>query len=88
MSASSAGHSKITPCRASDRAYSSWAHEKGVPAKVVAMLMGHAKGRYGVERLTHVLDDSARGEAEKVGSELITIDHKSGATSGLKQPEA
>jgi len=25
------------------RTYSSWAHEKGVPGKVVAQLMGHAK---------------------------------------------
>ena len=25
------------------RTYSSWAHEKGVPGKVVAELMGHAK---------------------------------------------
>jgi hypothetical protein len=27
------------------RSYSSWAHEKGVPGKVIAQLMGHAKAR-------------------------------------------
>jgi hypothetical protein len=25
------------------RTYSSWAHEKGAPGKVIAQLMGHAK---------------------------------------------
>ena len=25
------------------RTYSSWAHDKGVPAKVVAQIMGHTK---------------------------------------------
>jgi integrase len=70
------------------RTYSSWAHDKGVPAKVVATLMGHAKVDTTLNVYTQVLDHSVRGAAEKVGSELITIDHKSEATSRLKQPEA
>ena len=58
------------------RTYSSWAHEKGVPGKVVATLMGHAKVDTTLNVYTQVLDDSLRGAAEKVGCELITIDHK------------
>lgn len=70
------------------RTYSSWAHDKGVPRKVVAALMGHTKIDTTVNVYTQVLDGSLRAAAEKVGSELITIDHNSGATGGVKQPEA
>ena len=67
------------------RTYSSWAHEKGVPGKVVATLMGHAKVDTTLNVYTQVLDDSLRGAAEKVGCELITIDHKTGL-SGAPNP--
>ncbi|PYQ71900.1 MAG: hypothetical protein DMG01_25010 [Acidobacteria bacterium] len=70
------------------RTYSSWAHEKGVPGKVVATLMGHSKVDTTLNVYTQVLDDSLRGAAEKVGSELITIDHKTGCTGEASQPEA
>lgn len=43
------------------RTYSSWAHEKGVPGKVVATLMGHAKVDATLNVYTQVLDDSLRG---------------------------
>jgi len=69
------------------RTYSSWAHEKGVPGKVVATLMGHSKVDTTLNVYTQVLDDSLRGAAEKVGSELITIDHKTGCTGEASQPE-
>jgi integrase len=70
------------------RTYSSWAHEKGVPAKVVATLMGHSKVDTTLNVYTQVLDDSLRGAAEKVGSELITIDHTTGCTGEASQPDA
>ena len=69
------------------RTYSSWAHEKGVPGKVVATLMGHAKVDTTLNVYTQVLEDSLRGAAEKVGSELITIDHKTGLAGAANQPE-
>ena len=70
------------------RTYSSCAHEKGVPGKVVATLMGHAKVDTTLNVYTQVIDDSLRGAAEKVGSELITIDHKSEGTNGVTDQNA
>jgi len=49
------------------RTYSSWPHEKGVPGKIVATLMGHAKVDTTLNVYTHVLDHSLRGAAEKTG---------------------
>lgn len=69
------------------RTYSSWAHEKGVPGKVVATLMGHAKVDTTLNVYTQVLDASLRGAVERVGSELITIDHKTGLSDGVSQQE-
>ena len=57
------------------RTYSSWAHEKGVPGKVVAELMGHAKVDTTLNVYTQVIDASKRAAAEKVGGELFTIVH-------------
>jgi integrase len=51
------------------RTYSSWAHDKGVPAKVVALIMGHTI-------YTQVLDGAARAAADRVGSELFRIVQK------------
>lgn len=63
------------------RTYSSWAHEKGVPAKVIAQLMGHAKVDTTLNVYTQVVDGSLRRAADTVGSELFTIVHKGkGAT--------
>jgi integrase len=62
------------------RTYSSWAHEKGVPGKVVATLMGHAKVDTTLNVYTQVLDESLGGAAEKVGCELIALDHKTGSS--------
>ena len=58
------------------RTYSSWAHDKGVPGKVVAQLMGHAKVDTTLNVYTQVLDGSLRAAVDKVGSELFTIVHK------------
>ena len=58
------------------RTYSSWAHEKGVPGKVIAQLMGHAKVDTTLNVYTQVVEGSLRRAADTVGSELFTIVHK------------
>jgi len=58
------------------RTYSSWAHEKGVPGKVVAQLMGHARVDTTLNVYTQVIDGALRTAVDKVGSELFTIVHK------------
>ena len=58
------------------RTYSSWAHERGVPGKVVAELMGHAKVDTTLNVYTQVIDGSKRAAAQEIGGGLITIDHK------------
>ena len=63
------------------RTYSSWAHEKGVPGKVIAQLMGHAKVDTTLNIYAQVIDGVLRRAADAVGSELFTIVHKpEGAT--------
>ena len=58
------------------RTYSSWAHDKGVPGKVVAQLMGHAKVDTTLNVYTQVFDDSLRSAVETVGNELFRIVQK------------
>jgi len=53
--------------------YSSWAHDKGVPAKVVAQIMGHTKVDTTMNVYTQVLDGAARSAANCVGSELFRV---------------
>jgi integrase len=43
------------------RTYSSWAHDKGVPGKVVAQLMGHTKVDTTLNVYTQVIDSAANG---------------------------
>jgi integrase len=54
------------------RTYSSWAHQKGVPGKVVAQLMGHAKVDTTLNVYTQVIDGALRAAVDKVGAELFT----------------
>ena len=70
------------------RTYSSWAHEKGVPSKVIAQLMGHAKVDTTLNVYTQVVDGSLRRAADMVGFELFTIVHKPEATSLGHPPKA
>lgn len=56
--------------------YSSWSHDRGVPGKVTAQLMGHASVDTTLNVYTQVLDGSVREAVEKVGGELFTIVHK------------
>ena len=58
------------------RTYSSWSHDKGVPGKVVAQLMGHANVDTTLNVYTQVLDGSLRAAVDKVGGELFTIVHR------------
>ena len=55
------------------RTYSSWAHDKGVPAKLVAQIMGHTKVDTTINVYTQALDGAARLAADRVGSELFRI---------------
>lgn len=57
------------------RTYSSWAHQKGVPGKVVAQLMGHAKVDTTLNVYTQVIDGALRTAVDELGSELFTIVH-------------
>jgi len=50
-----------------------WAHDKGVPAKVVAQVMGHTKVDTTMDVYTQVLDGAARLAADRVGSELFRV---------------
>jgi integrase len=63
--------------------YLSWAHEKGVPGKVIAQLMGHAKVDTTLNVYAPVVDGSLRRAAETVGSELFSILHKPEPASQL-----
>ena len=69
------------------RTYASWAHQKGVPGKVQAKLMGHEKVDASVNFYSQVIDGAQREAAEQVGCELklklITIDH---AGPGAQEP--
>jgi hypothetical protein len=59
------------------RVYSSWSHDKGVPGKVVAQLMGHAN----VDTTLNVHAGAGRivaAAVDKVGGELFTIVHQPG----------
>jgi integrase len=58
------------------RTYSSWSHDKGVPGKVVAQLMGHTNVDTTLNVYTQVLDGSVRDAVEKVGGELFAIVHR------------
>ena len=54
------------------RTYSSWSHDKGVPGKVIAQLMGHASVDTTLNVYTQVLDGSVRDAVEKISGELFT----------------
>ena len=58
------------------RTYSSWSHDKGVPGKVTAQLMGHVNVDTTLNVYTQVLDGSVRDAVQKIGGELFTVVHK------------
>ncbi len=67
------------------RTYSSWSHDQGVPGKVVAQLMGHAKVDTTINVYTQVLDGSVRAAADRVGAELFTIVHSLGGEAAVSR---
>jgi integrase len=56
------------------RTYSSWAHEHGVPGKVVAELMGHAKVDTTLNVYTQVIDGAKVAAAQLIGNGLNGIE--------------
>jgi integrase len=58
------------------RTYSSWSHNKGVPGKVVAQIMGHANVDTTLNVYTQVLDGALRAAVDTIGGELFTIVHR------------
>ncbi len=61
----------------------SWAHDKGVPGKVVAQLMGHTNADVTINLYTQVLDASLRTAVDRIGGELFTIVHETETRSEL-----
>lgn len=57
------------------RTFSSWAHQQGLPPKVVA-IMGHTKVETTLNVYTQVLDGAAREAADRVESGLFRIVQK------------
>ena len=55
------------------RTYSSWSHQKGIPDKLIAELMGHANVYTTLNVYTQVMDESRRSAAEQIGNELFNI---------------
>ena len=68
------------------RTYSSWSHDKGVPGKVIAQLMGPANVDTTLNVYTQVLDGALRTAVEKIGTELFTIVHESESTDTANAP--
>lgn len=62
------------------RTYSTWSHERGVPGKVTAQLMGHANVDTTLNVYTQVLDGSVREAADRVSGELFTAMTAGGKT--------
>ena len=67
------------------RTYASWAHDKGVPGKVVAQLMGHTNADVTINVSTQVLDASLRTAVDRIGGELFTIVHETERGSKLSR---
>ena len=60
-------------------------HDKGVPGKVVAQLMGHTNADVTVNVYTQVLDASLRTAVDRIGDELFTIVHGTETGSELSR---
>ena len=68
------------------RTYASWSHDKGVPGKVVAQLMGHANVDTTLDVYTQVLDGSVREAVERVGNRLNEIERSAKNSAGSTTP--
>ena len=65
------------------RTFSSWSHERGVPSKVTAELMGHARVDMTLNTYTQVMPDALEEAVSKMSEELFTIVHSPAGTSAL-----
>ena len=65
------------------RTYSSWAHEKGVPGKVVAQLMGHTKVDTTLNVYTQVIDGAKVAAAQVIGNRLNAIERTPDGSGAL-----
>ncbi len=76
---------RVAPLGCFRRTSASWAHDKGVPGKVVAQLMGHTNADVTINVYTQVLDASLRTAVDRTGSELFTIVHDTETGSELSR---
>jgi integrase len=65
------------------RTYCSWAHDKGVPEKIVAELMGHANVSTTLNVYTQVVQESLKVAVNRIGEELFSIVQSGEGASGL-----
>ena len=63
--------------------YSSWSHEEGVPSKVTAELMGHAKVDMTLNTYTQVMPDAQQEAVRRVSEKLFSIVHSPAGRSEL-----
>ena len=65
------------------RTYASWSHDLGVPTKVTAELLGHARVDVTLNTYTQVMPDALRDAVRSVSEKLFTIVHSPAETSAL-----
>lgn len=65
------------------RTFSTWAHERGIPAKVAAQVLGHANVDVTLNVYTQVTDGATRTAVETVGDKLFRIVQSSARASEL-----
>lgn len=63
------------------RTYSSWSHDKGVPGKVVAQLMGHANVDTTLNVYMQVLDGAMRTAVDRIRRRIV---HDCSRTSWIR----
>ncbi len=60
------------------RTYASWSHHVGVPGKVTAELMGHAKVDTTLNTYTQTMPEASRVAVNRIGEQLFTLEDKPG----------
>ena len=65
------------------RTFSSWSHERGVPGKVTAELMGHSKVDMTLNTYTQVMPNALQEAVNRISEELFTIVQLPAGTSAL-----
>ena len=65
------------------RTFSSWSHERGVPSKVIAELMGHATVDMTLNTYTQVMPNALQEAVSSVSEELFSIVHSPAGRNAL-----